>query len=176
MCVGSCRGQRVPDPLQLESQAVVSCLKWFWERNPSPLQEQQVPLTAKPLCGPIHGHFTPTSKAHPAVKAFVLSAGSSSRLLETCMIAGLVSPENRVVFKSLSVTLFSASWVLISVYTGAGTSRTRNADHGPFPCKVPSFLALYPDHIDLRFLSLFLETSDWQKAGSSSRFLFPFPP
>lgn len=42
---GTCGGQKKAlDPLELESQAVESCLMWYWEPNSGPLQKQQVLL------------------------------------------------------------------------------------------------------------------------------------
>lgn len=53
LCVCVCyvyavhRGQGGADPLELKSQAAVSCPMWVLDLNSSPLEEQQVLLTSE---------------------------------------------------------------------------------------------------------------------------------
>lgn len=41
--------KRLLDPLELESQVVVSCLMWYWELNSSVVQWQWVLITTEPF-------------------------------------------------------------------------------------------------------------------------------
>lgn len=61
-------GVGVRPPLELELEAVINCLMWYWELDSSPLGEQQM-LLAAAIFQPQPYIFTPDTDLAPKVRS-----------------------------------------------------------------------------------------------------------